>query len=132
MSERDIQKACLDVLNMYGLAVKKGEGAFASEGRYIKLGAGYNNGNGWPEITFVYHHLIFLIEAKTPTGKFTDSQKLVFPELSKHVPIYIFRDVEHAMMLVEYAKNVREGKIDYGLNQKVADIIYPETKHKRT
>jgi hypothetical protein len=74
--EKDIQKEILDYLNLYGIAVKTGNGCFNVGNRFVKITSGFNGGKGWPDIVFIYKG-IHLIECKTDKGKLSKDQEIM-------------------------------------------------------
>lgn len=106
--ESDIQKEILDYLNLYGLAVKIGQGCFKQGSRFIRMGGGFNQGKGWPDITWIYKGNIYLIEVKDRFGQLSPDQIKVRGEAEKHgIEIHILRSLEQAQKLKEDIDNAR-------------------------
>lgn len=99
-TEQDIQKSILDYFNYSGVAVKTGSGAFKVDGRFVKMTTGFNDGNGWPDVVWVYKGQVYLCEIKTPKGRLSDNQKIMHDEIKKHgVNVFILKSLDDAIEL---------------------------------
>ena len=90
----------LDYFNMFSVAVKIGSGAFKVDGRFVKMTTGFNDGNGWPDVTWCYKGRVYLCEIKTPQGRLSENQKIMQREIFKHgISVYVLRSLDDAIEL---------------------------------
>lgn len=109
-SEQSIQHAILEYLNLYGVAVKTGNGAFKiGQGvneRFVKLTTGYNGGRGWPDIVWAYHGVVYLIEVKKPGGKLSENQKIMHAALKEQgITVHVMKSLDDSVALKEGRDN---------------------------
>jgi hypothetical protein len=102
MSEQDIQKAILDLFNLYGVAVKTGSGGFKVDERFVKMTSGFNGGKGWVDIVWICKGKILLCEVKTPKGVLSESQRIMHEAIRKQgIKVHVLRSLDDAVALLQ-------------------------------